>query len=131
MKPFYSTKDCTKTKHIRTHQNMTSLILKGINLTKKKKALNEMQNQKSPGSDGLSIEFYKTFLNDIKSYYLESVNFSFQTGNLTDLQKQGVITLIPKANKDTSLLTNWRPISLLNVDYKIATKALANRIKKL
>ena len=36
-----------------------------------------------------------------------------------------------KPNKDTSLLANWRPIRLLNVDYKIATKAIANRLKKV
>jgi hypothetical protein len=39
--------------------------------------------------------------------------------------------LIPKKNKDPRLLKNWRPISLLNTDYKIITKVLANRIKKV
>ena len=48
---------------------------------------------------------------------------------MTDLQKQSIITLLPKSGKDTTNLDNWRPISLLNVDYKIATKSIANRIK--
>ena len=94
-------------------------------------ALKEKKNNKSPGSDGISTEFYKIFWNDIKLYYVNSLNYSFQNGDLTDLQKQSVITLLPKTDKDTCFLKNWRPISLLNVDYKIATKAIANRIKKV
>ena len=93
-------------------------------------ALKEMKNDKSPGSDGLTVEFYKTFWDDIKKTFIESINYSFIHGHLTDFQKQSIISLIPKPNKDTTILTNWRPISLLNVDYKIATKAIANRIKK-
>ena len=64
-------------------------------------------------------------------HYVKSVNFSFQNQSLTELQKQGLITLLPKSGKDLELLTNWRPISLLNIDYKIATKAIANRLKKI
>ena len=46
-------------------------------------------------------------------------------------QKQGVITCIPKGNKDKSYLKNWRPISLLNVSYKIASSSIAFRIKNI
>ena len=45
--------------------------------------------------------------------------------------KQAVITLIGKKGKDRSLLENWRPISLVNVDTKIMTKAIAARIKNV
>ena len=45
--------------------------------------------------------------------------------------RRGVISLIRKTNKDNLLLKNWPPISLLNTDYKIATKCLANRLKKV
>ena len=93
-------------------------------------ALKEIKNDKSPDSDGLTVEFYKTFWDDIKKTFIESINYSFIHGHLTDFQKQSIISLIPKPNKDTTILTNWRPISLLNVDYKIATKAIANRITK-
>ena len=88
-----------------------------------------MQNAKSPGSDGITTEFYKIFWQDIKTYFIKSINHSFANRNLTELQKQGLITLLPKPNKDIKLLENWHPISLLNVDYKIATKSIANRIK--
>ena len=48
---------------------------------------------------------------------------------MSNSQKQAVITLIEKKGKDRSLLENWRPISLVNVDTKIMTKAIAWRIK--
>ena len=88
-----------------------------------------MKNQKSPGSDGISVEFYKLFWNNIKEFYVNSINHSFQTGSFTELQEQSNLTIIPKQNKDLTTLDNWLPISLLNVDYKITTKAIANRIK--
>ena len=62
---------------------------------------------------------------------VNSFNYGFQKGELTISQRQSIIRLIPKKDKDLSRLKNWRPISLLNLDYKIATKALALRLKKV
>ena len=45
-------------------------------------------------------------------------------------QRNGVITLLPKKDKDHLLIKNYRPITLLTVDYKILAKCLANRIKR-
>ena len=52
-------------------------------------------------------------------------------GELTSSQRQAVISLIEKKDKEKRYIKNWRPISLLNVDLKIASKALAARIKKV
>ena len=93
-------------------------------------ALKCMNNNKSPGSDGITTEFYKIFWNDLKSFYIKSLNYSFENGSLTTLQKQGIISLLPKKDKYLCSLNNWRPLTLLNTDYKIVTKAIANRIKK-
>ena len=61
---------------------------------------------------------------------LTGIHF-FQNGSLSISQRRGIITLIPKADGDLKELSNWRPISsLLNIDYKILTKALAKRIEK-
>ena len=52
-------------------------------------------------------------------------------GELSSSQKQAVITLIRKKDRDVMLIKNWRPISLINVDIKIASKALAFRVRKV
>ena len=86
------------------------------------------KNGKSPGSDGLTSEFYKLFWNDIKQYLLESINHTLLHGKLSVEQKRGSISLLPKKDKDRLYLKNRRPISQLNTDYKILAKALANMI---
>ena len=94
-------------------------------------ALKEMKNGKSPGCDGYTVEFYKIFWKNIKQFVIESINFAFTKGELSVDQKCGIITLIPKKGKIRTLLKNWRPISLLNTDYKILTKCLAIRLHKV
>ena len=89
-----------------------------------------MQSNKTPGSDGLT-EFYRFFRNAIGVYVVNSFNCAFKTGSLSISQCQGIISLIPKKKKDTLYLKNWRPVSLLNVDYKIATKTIALWLEKV
>ncbi len=92
-------------------------------------ALKATANNKSPGNDGLPAEFYKVFWLKIKKYLLAALKKSFEQGKLSISQRQGLITLIPKKGKDTLKLKNWRPLTLLNQDYKLASKAIASRIK--
>ena len=61
----------------------------------------------------------------------DSSNAAFESGEMSVSQRRGVITLIPKEDSDESLLSNWRPITLLNVDYKIASKVIAKRIERV
>ena len=58
-------------------------------------------------------------------------NYAFEVGELSSSQKQAVITLIQKKDRDNMLIKNWRPISLINVDIKIASKVLAFRLRKV
>ena len=60
---------------------------------------------------------------------LNSYNEAFHKGKLSVSQRRGIISLIPKENKDLSELTSWRPITLLNIDYKILAKTIAKRIE--
>ena len=60
---------------------------------------------------------------------MNSYSKSFDSGHLTPSQKQGTIILIPKKDKDLTDLKSWRPLSLLNNDYKILAKLLANRLR--
>ena len=97
-----------------------------------KEALKNFSKNKSLGTDGLTAEFYSFFFWDLLSNTMvKSFNYGFQKGELTISQRQSIIRLIPKKDKDLSRLKNWRPNPLLNLDYKIATKALALRLKKV
>ena len=93
-----------------------------------KTALFQMKNGKTPGSDGLSVDFYKTFYPKIKDILFKCIQKGLTDGILHSSARRGIINLIPKANKDTRKLQNARPIALLNVDLKILEKATANRI---
>ena len=95
-----------------------------------KRALMMMENNKTPGTDGLTLEFYRYFWNPVSKYIVESFNYGLQHGSLSISQRQGIISLIPK-KKNTEYLTNWRPVLLLNVNYKIATKTIALRLEKV
>ena len=93
-------------------------------------AVKLMESGKSPGTDGLPAEFYKVFWNDISSYLVSSLSDrSCEKGRLAITQRRGIISLIPKKDKALDELKNWRPITLLNCDYKIASKAIASRLK--
>ena len=93
--------------------------------------LKTMKNNKTPGTDGFPCEFYKFFFKDLGEILLQSFNFSFQSGKMSLEQRRAIINLIPKKSQDLLYLKNWRPISVLNTDYKLLTKCLAQRLKKV
>ena len=90
-------------------------------------ALFKMSVGKSPGNDGLTVEFFKCFWDDIKTVFFSSVCYSRTVGELSSSQRQAIIKLIEKKDKDKRYIENWRPISLLNIDTKIISKSLASR----
>lgn len=91
-------------------------------------SLKSCKNNKTPGSDGFPAEFYKLFWVDIKQPLLKSLNYAYINNTMSFTQRDGIISLIPKKDKDTMHIKNWRPITLLNQDYKLATKSIARRI---
>ena len=88
-----------------------------------------MEPEKSSGTDGLPPEFYQMFWSEVSKPLIEALNYGFEIGQLSISQKRGMIKLIPKKSEELYYVKNWRPLSLLNCDYKIATKAAANRLK--
>ena len=86
---------------------------------------------KSPGNDGLTVEFFLAFWSLLRKLVVDSLNHAFEYSKLSNSQKQAVITLIEKKGKDKRLVKNWRPISLVNVDAKLASKTLAKRLEKV
>jgi hypothetical protein len=87
---------------------------------------------KTPGNDGIPVEFYQFFWPLLNNLFLDCANEAFYKGKLSSSQKQAVITLNEKnCEKDRTVLTNCRPISLINVDGKILSKVIATRIKNV
>ena len=89
------------------------------------KSLSSMQDCKSLGNGGLTKEFYEYFWNVIKDPLKNSIKEARKNKKLSISQRQAVIKLIEKKDRDKRYIKNWRPISLLNVNYKITSKAPA------
>jgi len=109
----------------------TKLLDNLISLEECKEALDDLPSGKTPGSDGLTKEFYLCFWEELGHLFYLSLLRSVEVGELTIEQRRGVINLLPKADKDLRYIKNWRPISILNVDYKIIAKILANRMSPI
>ena len=93
-------------------------------------ALKGLQTGKSPGSDGLPVEFYSAFWDLLCDPLLSVLNDCFRVGSLCASQREALLRLIYKKD-DKRLAKNWRPISLLNCDYKLASKIITDRLKQV
>ena len=93
--------------------------------------LGTFRKNKTPGNDVQTIEFYLAFWPLFGRLLVDSLNYAFEFGELSNCQKQAIITLIEKKGKDKRMIKNWRPISLINVNAKIASKTLAKRLEKV
>lgn len=93
--------------------------------------IKQMKPGKSPGPDGLTVGYYKAFTNVLYTPFLNAFNYlSTDKSPPRDLLTAH-IAVLPKPDKDQTLISNYRPISLLNVDLKMYAKILANRLLPL
>ena len=108
----------------RLEDSMSSELEGEITLNECKDILLTFGRGKSPGEDGFTWEFYNCFFDLLGQDLIDSFNASDSAGEMAPSQPRGIITLVPKEDSDLSTLANWRPITLLNVDYKIVSKVL-------
>ena len=94
-------------------------------------SLEAMKSGTSPGLDGLGPEFYKKFFFLFGEKFVAMINLCFMNGQLSESQRLLLITLLCKDRVEHYLPINWRPISLINVDAKIVSKSISNRLKKV
>ena len=92
-------------------------------------AIKSMQNNKSPGPDGFTCEFYKKFALQLAPTLQAMFKEALSLGTLPMTLRQASISLLAKKDKDPLLCSSYRPISLLNVDFKILSKVLARRLE--
>ena len=91
-------------------------------------AMKRMQLGRTPGCDGFLGEVFRKTWEALGPLLLNAYNYAVNKGELHLSARRGVINLIPKKDKDGIFLKNWRPLTLLNVDYKILAKALALKL---
>jgi ribonuclease HI len=102
-------------------------------------ALRKSENNKAPGKDGIPYEFYKMWLSkkeekeeipDISSILEKIYNNIEEKGILNEEFSEGAMCLLYK-KKEKTKIENYRPITLLNTDYKLYTKTIATKLGEI
>uniref|UniRef100_A0A803TA98 Reverse transcriptase domain-containing protein n=1 Tax=Anolis carolinensis TaxID=28377 RepID=A0A803TA98_ANOCA len=102
---------------------------KEISVEEIKKAIRVMDSSKAPGPDGFSASYYKIMIEEVTPHLHKIMNGILQGQKPPDSWQKTSITMIKKEGQDPKDVRNYRPISLLNVDYKIFANILAGRLK--
>lgn len=117
--------------NIRKLSDEESSSLEGlITLKEAKETLDRMKSDESPGSDGLTVDFFQFFWPKLGDFVVQSINNGYDHKMLSETQRHGIITCFPKEDKPKHFLENWRPVYQLNTVYKIASGSIAYRIHK-
>lgn len=93
-------------------------------------AISKVKINKSPGSDGYTAEWYKELKEELIPVMLLTMNWILKKAQVPSSWKEAIISAIPKENKDKLECASYRPISVLNTDYKLFTSIMARRLEK-
>ena len=93
--------------------------------------LKKSKDSSSPGLSGIGYSFFKDFWPHFGNLLVNTFNEAFILGKLPDFMSKGIISLLPKGDKDRTFLKNWRPITLLECAYKLMSGCLASRLNKV
>jgi hypothetical protein len=106
------------------------LLERPIDTDEIQNAVLEGRSNKAPGSDGIGLEFYKVHWKTIKDYLIIVRNQMYLETPITPQQNYGIIVCLPKKDR-AQTPADYRPITLLNVYYKILARILARRLRPL
>jgi hypothetical protein len=122
--------DCLESLDSRVTPEMNGALLKTFTTLEVDAALGQMHPLKSPGPDGFSACFYQKTWSTIRSEVCTAVLAFLNLGMFDPSLNTTHIVLVPKKKCPTTV-TDFRPISLCNVIYKLIVKVLANRMKNI
>ena len=120
--------ECLAAVHPKVSPDMRDLLSSEYNPEEIKAALFQMGPTKAPGPDGMNALFYQKFWHIVGDDVINAVLDFLNNGIMVPDLNYTHIVLIPKI-KSSEKITDYRPISLCNVIYKIISKVLANRLK--
>jgi hypothetical protein len=107
---------------------MNNTLTREFRAEEVEQAIQQMAPSKAPGPDGMPPIFYQKYWHVVGSDVTTAVLSCLNSGSLLKSINHTFITLIPKV-KNPEKVTDFRPISLCNVIYKLVSKVLANRLK--
>ena len=112
---------------IRLGEHSKNELEQEMNEEEIKEAIDKMKKAKVPGIDGIPVEFYSWGWKIVKRQFVEVLQYVQKTEDVHDKFLDGLIAVVHKKG-DTNEIKNYRPLTLLNVDYKIYAKVIANRL---
>jgi hypothetical protein len=120
--------ECWTSVPVKVTRDTNASLTRDLSVRDITEAIKALPKGKAPRHDGVPMEFFHEYAEEIAPTLLQAFTAMFKSGATSASINKGLITLIPKTG-DRARLSNWRPITLLGNIYKILAKTLARRIR--